>query len=72
MARESPISHVLVARETVANITVPNSIAIARDDSGATEAADVLSSTIGNYMHAALCDVSPYGSSSDDSMSVDL
>lgn len=35
MARESPMSHVLVARATVVNVIVPKSMALARDDTGA-------------------------------------
>lgn len=44
MARESPISHVRVARATVAKVMVPKSIAVAREDTGAWAAAENFSS----------------------------
>jgi hypothetical protein len=45
-ARESPMSHVLVAKATVANVMVPKIIDVAIVDTGASEAADIRASIV--------------------------
>lgn len=45
-ARESPISHVLVAKATVAKVMLPNNIAVAIVDTGASEAASIRASMV--------------------------
>jgi len=45
-ARESPTSHVLVAKATVAKVILPNIIEVAIVDTGTSEAANIRASIV--------------------------